>query len=222
MIDYATGRSRYTGRGVLPYRSKSRAKAFPAKDSPATTAAALHARFLVGQRARDTIGLGLAIHRLAQRAPSFGLGSVDLIEWYFTVHAITGLDTTKIKTKATPGAFRELSVQNQRKDGNSAGSRDPTRTWTFRVSPADKRALVAVIAASQRGLWTAQFRRSSRGLIRFVHTSRANDRNHRIRAHAPIPGQIDLAWSYQGRDPGARKLAAILASLHGREPRARR
>jgi hypothetical protein len=94
----------------------------------------------------------------------------------------------------------------------------PTGTWTLDIAPADRRALVDLIAAAQRGMWTARLRRASRGLHWLIYTGRTADQRLRIRAYSRIPGQLDLTWDYVGDDSGESKLESLLGGLRGRGP----
>jgi hypothetical protein len=132
MIDPDTGRVGYRQRGTSSSRTEGLEDTFPRDRTEALTAAAIHARLLMGEdvRKNEDVANGVVLC-MAQRPRRDPLDGRDLIYWHFgslALHRIGGKDW-ELWVKDLHGAL----LGSQRRDGvlcGELGSWDPDDAWS--------------------------------------------------------------------------------------------
>ena len=132
MIDPDTGRVGYRQRGTSSSRTEGLEDTFPRGRTEALTAAAIHARLLMGEdvRKNEDVANGVVLC-MAQRPRRDPLDGRDLIYWHFgslALHRIGGKDW-ELWVKDLHGAL----LGSQRRDGvlcGELGSWDPDDAWS--------------------------------------------------------------------------------------------
>jgi hypothetical protein len=102
---------------------------FPVDKTEALTAAGLFCRFFLGQDPKEQPCMRAAVDRILAKKPSWDAksGSIDHYYWYYASYALyqMGGRAWSEWSKALDLAV----VKTQRKDGNFAGSWDPSGAW---------------------------------------------------------------------------------------------
>lgn len=127
VTDPLTGEAGYSRRGEPSSRHPGdHAARFPPEKGAALTAAALHARYLLGQDPRDTVVMLRAVQAIDAKRPLWsGDGSIDFYYWYHGALALHAIG----EGEAWIAALHNTLIANQRQDGNFAGSWDAVGVW---------------------------------------------------------------------------------------------
>jgi hypothetical protein len=130
VTDPATGHAGYTKRGEPSSRHPGdHARKYPPRANEALTAAALFARFLLGQDPATEEVMMRAAATVAAKPPRWSAedGTIDCLAWYFGTHAMyqVGGERWQEWERDLLGA----TVATQRTDGSFAGSWDPVGVW---------------------------------------------------------------------------------------------
>ena len=121
------GRSGYTKQGEGSSRLQGdHGTRFPVEHGETMTAAALFARFCLGQSPEQTPILKASADLLASKPPKWAPGHVDAVYWYFGTYAMYQMGGAHWTNWSR--ALGTL-LEHQRRDGNAAGSWDPVGVW---------------------------------------------------------------------------------------------
>ena len=103
---------------------------YPRADGEAMTALALQSRLFAGQRPSEVSHFALQVERLMRHLPvepEAGDLSLDMFYWHFATNALFQLGGRE--WKAWNSAMKRAVLPRQRKDGELAGSWDPSGVW---------------------------------------------------------------------------------------------
>ena len=121
------GRAGYTKQGEGSSRLQGdHGTRFPVEHGETMTAAALFARFCLGQSPEKTPILKASADLLASKPPKWEPGHVDAVYWYFGTYAMYQMGGAHWTNWSR--ALGTL-LEHQRRDGNAAGSWDPVGVW---------------------------------------------------------------------------------------------
>jgi HEAT repeat protein len=153
--DLETGRTGYMGPG-RPARPGELLARFPPERSESTTAAALHARLIVGERKEQEALLEKGFGLLLALPPEWsdGRGTTDFYYWYHGTYAcLHRAGTTWSKWSA---ALKKAVLPRQRPDGSGAlaGSWDPSDPWAGDLGRVGSTALLVQCLMLVNGLET--------------------------------------------------------------------
>jgi hypothetical protein len=130
VTDPLTGHAGYTKRGEPSSRHPGdHALEFPPKANETLTAAALLARFLLGQDPAANEVMTRAADTIAAKPPRWSAedGTIDCLAWYFGTNALVQVGGER--WRAWERELRNAVVTTQRSDGSFAGSWDPVGVW---------------------------------------------------------------------------------------------
>ena len=130
MTDDETGRTGYTKRGELPVRETGKQEEFPNTETESLTAVGITTRVFAGEDPKESSIIKLGVENLlSKKLPIWdpARGSIDMYYWYYGTLAMyqVGGDYWKKWNEA----MQEAIINQQRSDGNFAGSWDPIGAW---------------------------------------------------------------------------------------------